>query len=118
MGFESIIVRQQNRLIQAVLLDNLPSLGSMFNTSFQNHFAGFVNEIRLTGNHLDVSVISTNALLFIWRNNFTHLTFYNLVELTWQDKFFPGGTRGNSWGGFSKSRAHFRPKNVIFHTRF
>ena len=115
-----LIVRQQNRLIQAVLLDNLPSLGSMFNTSFQNHFAGFVNEIRLTGNHLDVSVISTNALLFIWRNNFTHLTFYNLVELTWQDKFFPGGgvLVGILGGGFSKSRAHFRPKNVIFHTRF
>ena len=33
-----------------------------------------------------------------------------------------GGTPGNSWWGcaawFSKSRPYFRPKNVIFHTRF
>ena len=50
--------------------------------------------------------------IFFYSSQFTSM----LIQIT------PGGIPGNSWwvcaARFSKSWPYFRPKNVIFHTRF
>ena len=51
----------------------------MFNTSFQNHS---VKEIRLTGNHLDVTVISNACFAFHLEKLFYSI---NILQPVWID---------------------------------